>query len=449
MEKFRFTDYFKNDDLNGLIYSKRFVWQVLWLAFTIRIICMFLFEPHLAVNELELGKISRNILDGKGFSIEFLAPLRPTASYSPFESYFHAFIHWILGYTALSYVVIIIIRSALSTMTALIVYWIAKLVFKDRLALTALCIIAFHPALIYYSSIATILNRSPYSTFLVSLSVYTILCFSKKPSIKSSMLVGILFGLSSLVQSNIMPLFFIGLVWMAYVLWDNAKWSFSLKDISILLVAVLVMIAIISPWTIRNYFVMGDLVLVRSGFGVQFWIGNNPIATGDLSQIESQWPSTFDIPPAKTLEPHVIEKIRNSSEVERDHILLRQAYKFILENPGQFLKLSIKRLRFFWIGPHKIRDSFSKKLLDYAFGIYSLISLFLIVVALYFRKDKYIMLLFLVILGFTMLYGLVQSSYYYYRMDIEPFCVLLAIFSLSSILSSYKDKLITQVSCDG
>jgi hypothetical protein len=230
---------------------------------------------------------------------------------------------------------------------------------------------------------------------------------------------------------------------MAYVLWKKTKWSFSLKDICILLFAPLVMFAVISPWTIRNYFVMDDFVLVRSGFGVQFWIGNNPIATGDLSQIEYQWPSTFDIPPAKTLEPHVIEKIIVSSEVERDNILLYQAFKFIKKNPEQFLKLSIKRLRFFWIGPNKPRDSFFKNLIDYAFGIYSLVLLFLVIVALYLRRDKYIMLLFLAILSFTILYGLVQCSYYYYRMDIEPFCLLLAIFSLSSIWSYLKNRLIT------
>jgi len=34
------------------------------------------------------------------------------------------------------------------------------------------------------------------------------------------------------------------------------------------------------PWTIRNYKVQGRLILVKSGMAKEFWMGNNPHATG-------------------------------------------------------------------------------------------------------------------------------------------------------------------------
>jgi hypothetical protein len=44
-------------------------------------------------------------------------------------------------------------------------------------------------------------------------------------------------------------------------------------------VAFLVMIA---PWTIRNYDVFGQFIFIRTGSGVQFWLGNAPVSNGWL-----------------------------------------------------------------------------------------------------------------------------------------------------------------------
>ena len=42
-------------------------------------------------------------------------------------------------------------------------------------------------------------------------------------------------------------------------------------------------IVVISPWTIRNYEAFGQLIPVRTGTGVQFWIGNAPVSGGWLN----------------------------------------------------------------------------------------------------------------------------------------------------------------------
>ena len=47
-------------------------------------------------------------------------------------------------------------------------------------------------------------------------------------------------------------------------------------------VACVACIAVISPWTIRNYDAFGRLVPIRTGSGVQFWIGNPPVSGGWL-----------------------------------------------------------------------------------------------------------------------------------------------------------------------
>jgi hypothetical protein len=42
-------------------------------------------------------------------------------------------------------------------------------------------------------------------------------------------------------------------------------------------------IVVISPWTIRNYEAFGQLIPVRTGTGVQFWVGNAPVSEGWLN----------------------------------------------------------------------------------------------------------------------------------------------------------------------
>jgi hypothetical protein len=42
-------------------------------------------------------------------------------------------------------------------------------------------------------------------------------------------------------------------------------------------------LVVISPWTIRNYEAFGRLIPVRTGSGVQFWIGNAPVSEGWLN----------------------------------------------------------------------------------------------------------------------------------------------------------------------
>jgi hypothetical protein len=47
-----------------------------------------------------------------------------------------------------------------------------------------------------------------------------------------------------------------------------------------LLLAAAVVVAALTPWTVRNVRVHGQLVPVKNSFGKELWIGNNPHATG-------------------------------------------------------------------------------------------------------------------------------------------------------------------------
>ncbi len=87
---------------------------------------------------------------------------------------------------------------------------------------------------------------------------------------------GVSLGLAGLGKPNVLMFAPFGLLWIFTGLhkrFDAARWRAGL------LFAVGAMIAV-APITIRNYIVSKDLVLVSSNAGVNFYIGNNPDATG-------------------------------------------------------------------------------------------------------------------------------------------------------------------------
>ena len=125
--------------------GSRWVWWILATAFVLRLLCMLGFGSHQYANEAEMGEIARNILADNGFSLSLLGPRQPTAFIPPFEPYFFALVHYVLGDTPLSYAVLIMCRSALSVASAYIAYCIVRDVWSRRLAVLALCTIAFYP----------------------------------------------------------------------------------------------------------------------------------------------------------------------------------------------------------------------------------------------------------------------------------------------------------------
>jgi len=99
------------------------------------------------------------------------------------------------------------------------------------------------------------------------------------------------------------------------------------------LVCVATMTAVIAPWTLRNYRVLGTFVLVSTNGGVCLYTGVNPDTNGMYS---------------RERDPRFHPLPGEVDEISVDRIRRRAALKWIKENPLACCKLMLKKQAYMW-----------------------------------------------------------------------------------------------------
>jgi hypothetical protein len=157
-----------------------------------------------------------------------------------------------------------------------------------------------------------------------------------KPTRSRWVWLGVLFGLQILVRPDILlGMIFFGALLLALLKNKKEFWTgFALS--------VLIALAMVSPWTIRNYNVFGRFVLVSANSGYNLYLGNNPAAYGEIDQ----GPPT---PESRTMDSARAVYFRDhSSGVERDSYLFHTAVDWALAHPNDELKLIAKKFYYHW-----------------------------------------------------------------------------------------------------
>jgi hypothetical protein len=110
-------------------------------------------------------------------------------------------------------------------------------------------------------------------------------------------------------------------------------------------------VACLAPWTIRNYEVLGGFIPMRSNFGLELWIGNNPQGNGktfvtyfdDPNRITRQWH-----PAGSASERAHLQQVGEFAYMrEKQH----EALEWIGNHPGRFAELTANRFGYYWMPP--------------------------------------------------------------------------------------------------
>jgi 4-amino-4-deoxy-L-arabinose transferase-like glycosyltransferase len=294
-------------------------------------------------------RMSDNILSGQGFSLSVSPPFKPTMFKEPLYSFFIALIKF-LPFSNIDYVVFI--QILLNPLIAVLIYFIGKEIFKERIARLSSLLVALIPV---YGEISFFVM--PEFIFMVLLFA-TILCLIRAVKLMNLtlfILSGLLLGLSSLCRNAALPLF---LIYPIAILFKNRKYIKRrlLLNLAVFILSFLIMTV---PWMIRNQQKLGLFSISRRG--------------GELLSHQAAWAANFSIEEwkayslylvsgklAQRLYPQIIgddfgqyeyrilmrtayvdNLLKKYREGEVERILLHQAIKDIIHHPLKFLLLNL------------------------------------------------------------------------------------------------------------
>jgi 4-amino-4-deoxy-L-arabinose transferase-like glycosyltransferase len=278
------------------------------------------------------GLVARSIVSGHGFGNVF-ANTGPTAVLPPVYSYLLAGLFKIFGIeTKASVLAALSLNSVFSALTCVPVYLLAKRAFGTRVAKWAGWGWAFSPYGVYYGS------DWAWSTCLVTLELAWLFLFAWRLENSSRARDWLLFGfvggvtaLTEPVTLAVVPL--LGL----WTLYQHYRQSRSWK--TPMLAAALAALAVMSPWFVRNYEVFHRFIPVRSGFGLEFYIGNNGYS--------QHWVNRSLHPNHNDAELDEYERVGEMAYMDHK---FQQGKDYVRSHPRWFAWMTFRRIVYMWTG---------------------------------------------------------------------------------------------------
>jgi 4-amino-4-deoxy-L-arabinose transferase-like glycosyltransferase len=299
---------------------------ILGLAFTIRLVWIAFsgWQPTPDDDAFRYDFAARALADGRGY---VHLDGSPTAFWPPGYPLLLAAAYRVFGDTV---TVAQMLNVALSTGTVGLVYLIGCRTLSPRPALVGAGIVAFFPSLIFLTGVT--LSETAF-TFVALLGVYLLLMDAqgeRRRDLRLLLAAGLTLGFASLVRGQALLL---PIVMIPFWLRSGIGWP----RIADKLVAVALGIGlIVAPWTVRNAIELDAPVLISTNAGVDFWIGHNEAAAGDIAQASGD-ELVFSYPELNTIE----REVRVNSEG------FRKGLTYAVTHPAQEIVLPFKKL--FWL----------------------------------------------------------------------------------------------------
>ncbi len=380
----------------------------------------------------ELGRVARAIAAGQGFS----SPLRmvdsgPTAWFTPIYPYLVAGIFKIWGiFSDESRLIIMTLNSAFAALTVIPIYGAAQRTFRKNVAVGAAWAWVFLPTSLLFP-ISWIWDTALAALFL-ALIFWATLAMREAKTILPWAGYGALWAVGVLVNPSLLSLFPFLAGW---ALWQSRRSSSDWVKFSA--ATVLIFAIGLVPWTVRNYRVFGKFIVLRSNFGLELWLGNNP----NVPDTWSPW-----LHPNDNLEE--AEKYKRMGEIAFMAEKQQEAFTFMRTHPAETLQFMFRRFVDNWLAiTDSPVDAWSvTPLYAKAFIVMNfLLSLFTLLGALFAYRSRpveafpYVM----VLLIFPLIFYLTHSSLRY-RFPMDPIMMVLAAYGVAHPISQWLERAGTQ-----
>jgi len=371
-------------------------------------------EWGVMVQNLDKNQIlSSRVVNGELVPNIFMPPLYPLFLYFLKKIFFFNLDFYVTG--------VLLIQLCIFLVSAKILEKILDLLFEKKYSTIGVFIFVIFPLNIYSIGQISSINLQ---IFLLLGFIYNFMKIYKTNERRNIILFSLCAGLLILLRGEFFLFFILSLV---YLFLKN-------KNLLIMLSILSLTIIVVTPYLARNYKIFGEITVTKSA-GFNLLKGNNP-----LSRVEGigMWYG-YDV------VPDLENKLKNLKPVIKydllaDKVFLYRAIEFIKEDPSRYIKLYFKKIFSFLIidpestypGYYSLFNVIPKLLLS----ITSLISI-AIFSRLKINLYNYFVLYYFLSAGLYSFFFILPR----YSLSIMPVQIILTLFLIKKILSSYKFKL--------
>ena len=266
---------------------------------------------------------ARSMLEGKGFVCVQQRWYR--AFLPPGYSFFLAGIYALFGH---SFLAARAVQALLGASSVLLLFFVAREIFDERVARLASWIMAFYPQSVLF---ADLMQTETLFLFLFLPAMLFFVRAIKQPGWRNVVLAGVFFGLAALTRSIIAFFPFAVAIFLALAGKGRGR---VLRTVLVSLV----MLAVISPWTIRNYRVLHTFVFINTKAGWDFFQHNH-------SGLYYIMRNLSDEPGEDRADRLATDERGHIDEVRLRNVCIKLALEWIKDHPLLFI---FKGIRMQW-----------------------------------------------------------------------------------------------------
>ncbi len=363
----------------------------------------------------EMGRIAAAIASGRGFSDPFGPPTGPTAWEPPLYPYLTATVFHFFGiYSRPSAFVLLTINSIFSSLTCIPIFLIARRIFSEKVAAGSAWTWALLPYVMYWCT--RWVWETSLSALLLAVIFWLALTMEDRDGLKPWIEFGLLWGVATLNSTVLIAFLPASGLWAWYRRAKRGK-----QSLSGIVLASLIFIVCVTPWTVRNYQTFGKFIFIRDNLGAELRLGNGTGADGTWMQYLHP-----------TQDTYAMRQYSSMGELAYIENRKQSAMAYIKADYGRFAVLCLKRFIYFWAGPPRLSNIWWLAQVKNSLFLASSVLMFWGLGRALRQGKPGAWLLFWLILLYPAIYYVVYPGQRY-RHPIEPEMTILGVFLLTEI----------------
>jgi len=382
-------------------------------ALVVRVVAVVALGHYRQPTLWENGVIARYLLTGCGFCMDFSRAAEPSSWQTPAYPLILAGAWRLFGEGAVAHLAISLIQACALASMVFPVRWLARRWCGEPAGTVAMWLTTVMPLYVWY---ATRLHQAGFVMAAHPWLIWAWLRLRDRPAVARGLGVGAASGLAGLLQPIL--LFLSGAI--GATLLAGAMVGRRRREAYALAITALAAVIVLTPWTVRNWQVHGRFVPIRDSFGKEFWMGNNPHATGTGYAEGGAIEITYAYPPkAFALKGRV-------PEIQLMDAMFAEALEYVQADPMAFVARTAQKGWWFWTmtPAHLVRSTQGGEALTFRWLHLAYWLAFLLFAAVALVRGpriprEYALILLLYILTFSVLYGLTHVGQARYRGEME------------------------------